>query len=466
MLGQAPPPSSGLPAEVRRPRAVSSSWRVSSPSVGEPRHRLHSRSKRFRSEEEAVLRGTRFALLLDMDGTRSVRFGRVFGIQLAFDYSWLFIAFLLSWSLAAGFLRWHPDWSRATAVVTAVIAALLFFASVLLHELAHSLVARRFGVPVRGITLFLFGGVSNIEREPPTPKAEALTAIVGPLTSIVIGVVLIIAGSAALNVSPGAIDDPTLAIERLSPVATLLMWLGPINLLVGVFNLIPAFPLDGGRILRAALWSATHSFRTATRWASMIGEGFGWALVVLGVAMAFGANVPFFGRGLVGGLWLAFIGWFLSSAAARTWRRELLHELLDGVVVSRVMRPAGTAVSPDMNIETLVDKIVLQSDLRAFPVMTPDGGVAGMIALADVRRVPRPQWRSVRVGEVMTPAPKLVTASPNDELMPALEPLLRADLDQAPVIDGAGHLVGMLFKSDILRWIELHDERGAQRYAH
>jgi len=400
-----------------------------------------------------------------MDGTRSVRFGRVFGIQLAFDYSWLFIAFLLSWSLAAGFLRWHPDWSRGTAVVTAIVATLLFFGSVVLHELAHSLVARRFGVPVRGITLFLFGGVSNIEREPPTPKAEILTAIVGPLTSISIGMLLIFAGSAALNVSAGAIDDPTLAIERLSPVETLLMWLGPINLLVGVFNMIPAFPLDGGRILRAVLWSATKSFRTATRWASAIGEGCGWALVVLGVSMAFGANVPFFGRGLVAGLWLAFIGWFLSSAASRTWRRELLHEMLEGVSVARVMRPAVAAVPPDMDLETLVDTILIQSDLRAFPVMTPDGSLAGMIALGDVRRVPRQEWRSVSVAQAMTPATRLVTASPNDELMSALEPLLRADVDQAPVVDGAGHVVGMLHRSDVLRWIELHDRAGAQRYA-
>lgn len=401
-----------------------------------------------------------------MDGSRSVRFGRVFGIQLAFDYSWLFIVFLLSWSLTAGFLRWHPDWSPATAVATAIVAALLFFASVLLHELAHSLVARRFGVPVRGITLFLFGGVSNIEREPPTPTAELLTAIVGPLTSIALGFLLLVAGSAALHVSPGAIDDPTQAIARLSPFGSLLMWLGPINLVVGVFNLIPAFPLDGGRVLRAVLWAATKSFRIATRWAALIGEACGWTLVVLGVAMAFGANIPFFGRGLVGGLWLAFIGWFLSSAASRTWRRELLHELLAGVVVSRVMRPAGVVVPTDMDIETLVERIFIQSDLRAFPVMNPEGHFVGMIGLGDVRRVPRQQWPITKISDVMVPAANVVTASPNEELMSALEPLLRSDLDQAPVLDGAQRLVGVLLRSDIIRWIELHDQRGTrQRYA-
>lgn len=414
---------------------------------------------------QASLRPALKAVMAVMGGSRSVRFGRVFGIQLAFDYSWLFIVFLLSWSLAAGFLRWHPDWRPTTAVVTAIVAALLFFVSVLLHELAHSLVARCFGVPVRGITLFLFGGVSNIEREPPTPKAEILTAIVGPLTSIAIGILLLVAGSAALNVSPGAIDDPTAAIERLGPIQTLLMWLGPINLLVGVFNLIPAFPLDGGRVLRAVLWGTTKSFRLATRWAALIGEGIGWAMVVLGVAMAFGANIPFFGRGLVGGLWLAFIGWFLSSAAARTWRRERLHEVLEGVTVSHVMRSAGAAVRSDMDIESLVERVLIPNDRRAFPVTGSEGEFVGMIALGDVRPVPRQEWATTRVAHVMTPAAKLVTAGPNEELMSALGPLLRADLEQAPVLEGAQHLVGMLFRSDILRWIELHDQTGARHYA-
>lgn len=401
-----------------------------------------------------------------MNGSRSVRFGRIFGIQLAFDYSWLFIVFLLSWSLAAGFLRWHPGWSVTTAIATAIAAALLFFGSVLLHELAHSLVARRFGIPVRGITLFLFGGVSNIEREPPTPTAELLTAIVGPLTSIVLGALLSLLGSAALNVSTIAIDDPASAIARLSPVETLLMWLGPINLVVGVFNLIPAFPLDGGRLLRAVLWGMTRSFRAATRWASAIGEAFGWLLVVLGVAIAFGANVPLFGHGLVAGLWLAFIGWFLTSAAARTWRHELLREMLEGVSVSRVMRAAGMTVPADMSVETLVDRVLMESTQRSLPVVSDDRTLVGMVALADVRGVPRPQWPTVTVSEVMTPAPKVTTVAPDDELVSVLDPLVRADVEQAPVLDGARHLVGVLLRSDILRWIEIHGHDGAQRYAH
>lgn len=185
-----------------------------------------------------------------MNATRSVRIGRIFGIRIGFDYSWLFIVVLLTWSLTAAFSRWHPGWAPATALATALVAALLFFGSVLLHELAHSLVAKRFGIPVESITLFLFGGVSNIEREPPSAKAEFWTAIVGPLTSIALGIVLLALGS-TITSSPGAaLADPYAAIRHLDPVESLLMWLGPINIIVGVFNLIPGFPLDGGRLLQ------------------------------------------------------------------------------------------------------------------------------------------------------------------------------------------------------------------------
>ena len=227
-----------------------------------------------------------------MNGARGMKLGRVLGIDIAFDYSWLFIVVLMTWSLAVSFRRWHPGWSTALSLFTALAAALLFFASVLLHELAHSIVARRFGVPVHSIVLFLFGGVSNIERDPPSAKAEFLIAAVGPLTSIILGFVLLAVASVVTGVSSGAALDPAALLAQLGPAQTLLMWLGPINIVVGVFNLIPGFPLDGGRILRSILWGTTHDLHSATRWAAAVGQGIGWLFVFLGVAIAFGANVP------------------------------------------------------------------------------------------------------------------------------------------------------------------------------
>jgi Zn-dependent protease/CBS domain-containing protein len=400
-----------------------------------------------------------------MNGMRGVPIGRIFGVRIGFDYSWIFIVVLLTWSLAAGFSRWHPTWSTATVLATALVAALLFFASVLLHELAHTLVAKRFGIPVDSITLFLFGGVSNIEREPASPRAEFWTAIVGPITSIVLGFVLLALGSLMTSTSSAAVGDPYAALARLSPAESLLMWLGPINILVGLFNLIPGFPLDGGRVLRSVIWAATHDLHVATRWASAVGQAIGWLFILLGVAMVFGASVPFFGRGLIAGMWLAFIGWFLSSAAAMTWRRQLMHEMLEGLTVARLMRREGATVHPGTSVAAFVSDWLMRGDERAFPVVDDAGRLLGIASLADVRAVPRDAWDATPVGHAMTPADRLVTATPRDELGETLEKLVRADVSQLPVLDG-DRLVGMLLRRDVARWIELHAQPGARRYAH
>jgi Zn-dependent protease/CBS domain-containing protein len=395
---------------------------------------------------------------------RGVRVGRISNIEIAIDASWVFIVVLMTWSLAASFSHWHPGWGYAVSIGVAFVAALLFFASVVVHELAHSLVARRFGVPVRRIVLFLFGGVSNIEREPPSPKAEFLTAVVGPLTSILLGVVLLALGSLAIGAPSAMVADPARRMADLGPGETIVMWLGPINILVGVFNLIPGFPLDGGRILRSILWGATHDLHVATRWASGVGQAVGWGFVFLGIAMAFGAQVPFFGRGLGAGLWLAFIGWFLSSAAAQTWRQLLLHELLDGIPVARLMRPLRQALSPDANLETVVNDWLLGGDERAFPVVDAAGRLVGLTTLSDVRAVPRDRRPATRVADAMTPAERLVTTSPREDLGEALEKLSRTDVSQLPALED-GRLVGMLLRSDVGRWIELHARPPARKYA-
>jgi Zn-dependent protease/CBS domain-containing protein len=400
-----------------------------------------------------------------MNGARGLRLGRVFGIEIAIDASWIFIAFLMTWSLASAFGHWHPNWSGGMAIGTALIATLLFFVSVLLHELAHSVVARGFGVPVRNITLFLFGGVSNIEREPPSAKAEFLTAVVGPLTSIGLGVLLLAIASLTTNIRSGGAAEPLTAFALLSPGDTLLTWLGSINVAVGVFNLIPGFPLDGGRLLRSAIWAATHDLHVATRWASAIGQAIGWVFVFLGVMMVFGRSVPFFGSGIVAGLWLAFIGWFLSSAAAASWRRQVVHELAEGWTVARLMRAPGAVAPPHWDLETLVNERLMRVDDRAFPVVDDEGRLLGLVTLADVRRTPRALWAQTQVVDAMTPRDRLTTTLAGESLADALDKLSRTDVGQLPVLDG-DRLAGMLLRRDIARWLELHVQPQTRRYAH
>ena len=401
-----------------------------------------------------------------MNGARGLRLGRIFGIEIAIDSSWVFIALLMSWSLTAAFARWHPDWSSATALATAVVATVLFFFSVVLHELAHSLVARRYGVPVQRITLFLFGGVSNIEREPPSAMAEFLTAAVGPLTSVVLGVALLTVGAWAVRWPADLANDASADLASLSPAQSLLLWLGPINVVVGLFNLIPGFPLDGGRMLRAAIWGATGNLHAATRWASAIGQAIGWGLVLTGVAMVFGAPVPFFGRGVVSGLWLAFIGWFLSSAAAHTWRRQLVREVLEGVPVSRLMTAPGPEIPAHTDLNTLVSDWLIRGGERAFPVADDSGRFLGLVTFADVRRTQREAWASTDAAQVMTPLSDLITTTAREDLADAADKLARVDVSQLPVVDANGGLVAMLQRRDVLRWIELHIQGGAHRYAH
>lgn len=386
-----------------------------------------------------------------------LRVGRLFGIQLFIDWSWLFIFLLLTWNLYAVFSHWHPQWEPLLRLSVAVVAAVMFFGSVLLHELAHSLVAKAHGIPVRSITLFLFGGVSSFEREPPSPRVEFVSAIVGPLTSLILGGVFLLLGS--LSVAPllEVAATPAEALRALGPIPTLLLWLGPINVLVGLFNLIPAFPLDGGRVLRALLWATVHNLRKATRWAAGVGQAIAWLFIVTGLAMAFGLRVPFFGTGVISGLWLAFIGWFLNTAAVQSYRQVVIQDLLHGVPVGRLMRTRLVTVPGDLSVSRLVNEWIMGSDERAFPVMDHDVFV-GLVCLDDIRKVPSTAWEHTTVAQIMTPLERLVTVAPHDDAAEALEQLSRRDVAQLPVMDN-GRLVGMLRLKDITRWLELqHDQ--------
>jgi len=253
-------------------------------------------------------------------GSGGIRIARIFGITIRVDWSWLIILGLVTWNLSQVFGQSRADWGPTLTWGLSIIAALLFFGSVLIHELAHSLVAKSRGIPVEDITLFIFGGVSEIEDEPDTPLGEFLMAILGPVTSLVVGFILLfLAGVAGDPTAP--MRDPGAMLAELTPFTTLLLWLGSINMILGVFNLVPGFPLDGGRVLRSILWALTGSLETATRWAAMVGEVIAFAMIGAGVLMIFGVSIPFFGSGFVSGLWLALIGWFLQSAALRHLRQ-------------------------------------------------------------------------------------------------------------------------------------------------
>ncbi len=384
------------------------------------------------------------------------RVGQVFGITIRIDWSWLFIFFLITWNLASAFSDYHSNWSSGLVLGMAVVAALLFFGSVLAHELAHSLVARRRGVPVRNITLFLFGGVSNIERDPDSPKSEFLITIVGPLTSLILGGLLLLLADAVAHPVSDTLSNSSQALRQLSPGATLLMWLGTINVVVGIFNLIPGFPLDGGRILRSILWAATNNLHRATRWASWAGQAVAWLLILTGVAMIFGAQVPFFGTGLVGGLWLAFIGWFLNNAAIQTYQRLVIQDILENVPVARMMRTDPPTVDKGVSVDALVHSYVMRVDDHAFPVLENDN-LIGLVTLEDIRKVPREQWATTTVQQIMTPLSKLVVVTSDEDAGDAWEKLAQGDLRQLPVLQGQ-HLAGLLRRSDIVRWLQLQSK--------
>jgi Zn-dependent protease/CBS domain-containing protein len=380
-----------------------------------------------------------------------VSIGKIFGINIKIDWSWLFIFFLITWNLAVVFGQFHSEWNLQLRWSVAVVASILFFASVLVHELAHSLVAKAQNVPVRSITLFLFGGVSNIQRHPPSPRAEFLITIVGPLSSFILGFLFILAsGTAQLSA------NPTNAIGNLGPASTLLMWLGSINFILAVFNLIPGFPLDGGRILRSILWGITDNLRRATRWASWVGQTIAWLMIVGGISMIFGVRLPFFGTGLVGGLWLAFIGWFLNSASIQSYHQVVVQDILEDVPVKDLMRAQPPTVEPGSTISSLVHDNIMKSDDHAFPVVE-HGQLQGMITLEDIRQVDRDDWDSTTVRDVMTPADDLTIVSVREDAAETLNKLSRRDVRQLPVMEN-GNLAGILRRRDIVKWLQLHSE--------
>ncbi len=382
------------------------------------------------------------------------RLGRIAGIDLMVDWSVAVIVVLVTVSLAGNlFVTWHPDWSAALSWLVALTAALLLLASILVHELSHALVSGKMGTPVRRITLFIFGGVAQIDDEPKSWQAEFWTAIVGPVTSVVLGIIMLVVGqlvAGPLEIDPQA---PQIALARVGPLGTLLLWLGPVNLVLGAFNMVPGFPLDGGRVARALLWASTGDLRKATRWASRGGQAFAWLLMACGGALLLGARLPLFGAGFANGLWLIFIGWFLNSTAIASYQQLLVRQALEHVPVARLMRPDVTAVPPQLDVQTLVDGYFMRSDQHAFAV-TEGAQLLGLVAMPDLQKVARELWPSTTVAQIMTPASQLALVTPEQDTIEAMRALANRDVAQLPVVDH-GVFRGLLRRDDILKWLSV-----------
>ena len=368
----------------------------------------------------------------------SFRLGKIAGIDIYIHVSWIIILVLLTVSLATGwFPQLYPGWSTATYWVVGFISAILLFVSVLLHELAHSLVARRRGLPVKNITLFIFGGVSNIEQEPKSPGVEFQVAVVGPLVSLLLGLLCF------LLLLP-------LRGTR-SPLEGILFYLAVTNVLLGVFNLIPGFPLDGGRVLRSIVWKVTGSLPQATRIASISGQIVAYLFIFWGIWQLFSGSV-------LNGIWLGFIGWFLLSAAQSANAQVMVESVLRGVTVAEVMNPTPTVVPATISLQQLVDEYFLPQGLRCALVMQADH-LAGLITLSDIRHVPRERWGQVPVGQAMIPLERLHVVQPQQSLNDVLPLMAGRDVNQLPVVHN-GAVVGVVSRDAIVQYLEVRRSLG------
>lgn len=364
-----------------------------------------------------------------------IKLGRIFGIQIGLHYSWLIIALLIAFSLAGHFGTAHPNWGRGVIWGMAISTALLFFAAIVAHELSHALVARGRGLPVRSITLFALGGVAQFEKEAEDAKTEFLVSIVGPLASVVIGFVCLVLAW---------VLGWTMMTEPTTPLIAMLVWLGYINLGLAVFNMLPGFPLDGGRVLRALIWWRTGSAQQATRLASQTGQFVALAFIFFGI-------VRFFGGAGFNGLWLTFIGWFLLNAAKATVAQQELTEHLRGVRVADLMTLDCTLLDGNDNLQTFVNDYLLHTGRRCF-LVAEQGVVTGLITPHEVKGIPKARWPFTTVYEAMRPLDQLRTVSPETPVSEALEIIGREDINQLPALAN-GQLAGMISREQILRYL-------------
>ena len=364
----------------------------------------------------------------------SIKLGRIFGIEIGLHYSWLIIALLIAFSLAGHFGEAHPDWGRGVIWGMAITTALLFFAAIVAHELSHALVAKRRGLPVRSITLFALGGVAQFEKDPEDATTEFLVSIAGPIASAVIGFVCLLL----------AWVFGWVAAEPTTPLIAMLVWLGYINIGLAIFNLLPGFPMDGGRVLRAIVWWRTGSVQRATRIASLTGQYVALAFIIFGI-------FRFFGGAGFSGLWMAFIGWFLLNAAKGAYAQQELTERLRGVSVGDLMTRDCTVVDGNANLQTFVHDYLLHTGRRCF-LVAEQGEVTGLITPHEVKGIPQARWPFTTVYDVMRPLAQLRTVTPETPVSEALEIIGREDINQLPALSN-GRLAGMISRDQILRYL-------------
>ncbi|MGD0115284.1 MAG: site-2 protease family protein [Dehalococcoidia bacterium] len=366
----------------------------------------------------------------------SIKFGKIFGVEIGVHWSWIPIFIIFTALFADGTLaHFFPNWSEAALWTAGAITSAIFFASLLAHELAHSFVARSKGLEVKGITLFFIGGVSNLGGEPASPGDEFQISIVGPLTSLVMGGVFAIGWVILSPISPG--------------IAGVSAQLAVINATLAVFNMVPGFPLDGGRVFRSILWQRTHSLHTATRIAAMAGEGVGYLLIAAGIVFFLFGNV-------LNGVYFFVIGLFLRGIAAGSYQQMLTDESLTGLKAGDAAARNCEPVPPGLSLENVVDDYVLLRNVRCFPVESQDH-LLGLVTLEDIRHIPRDQWPVTPVEKAMVSFDRLHAVSPDDDLRNVLRLMAEQDVNQVPVVED-GRLVGLIARSDILRLIQTRRE--------
>jgi Zn-dependent protease len=364
----------------------------------------------------------------------SYRLFTIGGIEVGVHVSWLVIFGLVTWSLASSYFpAVLPRSDPLGRWVLGAIAAVLLFASVLIHELAHSFVAKARGLEARSITLFLFGGVSSLSGETKRPSTEFVVAVVGPVTSLVLsGIAYLVA----------------VAAPRASAVEAIAGYLALINALLGMFNLIPGYPLDGGRVLRAIIWQVTGDSRRSTELATAVGRLVAWGFMVWGFWRVLNDDV-------FGGIWIAAIGWFLQNAASASLEQAIAEQRLRRLRVGDVIRPDPTAVAPNISVAELVERYMLPGARRSVPVVDDDR-VVGIVTLSDVRNVPPEERRTTLVRSIMGGRDGLATVAPGMPLRDAIDALGSGDYEQVPVVQD-GRLVGLLTRADVVRQIQLRE---------
>jgi len=372
---------------------------------------------------------------------RRIKLFKLMGFEVSLDLSWIIIAVLVTWSLAIGlFPRIYPQLQPKVYWEMGVAGALGLFASIIFHEFCHSLVARRFGMHMKGITLFIFGGVAEMGEEPPTARAEFFMAAAGPVSSILIGVVcywLYLTGSHS---------GWPLALNGV------LWYLAWINGLLALFNLLPAFPLDGGRILRSILWGARQNLQWATRVSAAIGSGFGVILICWGVLQVVWQN------NLIGGLWIFLIGLFLRNAARMSYQQLLVRRALEGERISRFMTRDPITVPPAITVAKLVEDYVLKYHFKMFPVLD-DGRLVGCVTSRDIKEIPKEEWGRETVGQIAVRCPPEAIIGPQTDAVKALAIMNQTSLSRLLVAED-DRLVGILTLKDLLAFLSLKVEMG------